>query len=132
MSDTQLKPCPFCGGEAETDRVGNLRQSHIVTCTDCGCRLESNETFNHGVSWNTRAAPKVKPLVWEHANDYLFLSELFIFGIIRVEKYGSGWQVNWSMPGFSGTFVEGEFDTADEAKTAAQADYERRILEALE
>ena len=52
MSD-QLKPCPFCAGEAEIERTGTARQSQIYVCQDCGCRLETSETF--GVEhWNRR------------------------------------------------------------------------------
>lgn len=49
-----LLPCPFCRGVAEFERIGNTRVSTIVSCADCGCRLESGETFNHGNTWNTR------------------------------------------------------------------------------
>ena len=48
-----LKPCPFCGGSAEVEREGTSRQSCIVSCTDCGCKLESNET-GYGYYWNCR------------------------------------------------------------------------------
>jgi Lar family restriction alleviation protein len=51
----KLLPCPFCGGEAEFERLGTRRQSCIVVCIDCGCRLESaDQDDNCGVSWNTR------------------------------------------------------------------------------
>lgn len=50
-----LKPCPFCGGEAEFESLGTRRQSCIVVCTDCGCRHESSdENENNGRSWNRR------------------------------------------------------------------------------
>ena len=53
MSD--LKPCPFCGcKDIEIERVGTSRASCIVVCTECGCKLESNET-GAGRLWNTRA-----------------------------------------------------------------------------
>ena len=56
MSDSvELKPCPFCGGEAEIERYGTPRQSTIVRCTDCGCTIEGPEEFAHGQQWNTRA-----------------------------------------------------------------------------
>ncbi len=58
MSDNGLKPCPFCGGEAEIERYGTQRQSCIIVCDDCGCRLEVNETFSCGDSWNNR--PELK------------------------------------------------------------------------
>lgn len=48
-----LLGCPFCGGISEFERIGDNRISTIISCSDCGCRLESGETFNHGASWNT-------------------------------------------------------------------------------
>jgi len=50
-----LKPCPFCGGNANIERIGDSRVSTIVSCDECGCRLENGEEFNHGIGWNTRA-----------------------------------------------------------------------------
>lgn len=57
----QLLPCPFCGGEAIVERKGSFRQSNIVTCTECGCRVESGDVFDATASWNRRAAPKTPP-----------------------------------------------------------------------
>lgn len=48
-----LLPCPFCGGEASVIRKGTDRQSCIVSCDMCGCRLESNEQ-GAGRDWNMR------------------------------------------------------------------------------
>ena len=59
MSTIKLKPCPFCGGEAEVEREGTPRQSCIVSCTDCGCRLASNEN-GAGFHWNMRTRPDHK------------------------------------------------------------------------
>ncbi len=50
----KLKPCPFCGGEAEVEREGTSRQSCIIDCANCGCRLESNE-IGAGDAWNRRS-----------------------------------------------------------------------------
>lgn len=50
----ELKSCPFCCGEAEFKRIGTNRVSCIVQCQDCGCTLETGETWNSGESWNTR------------------------------------------------------------------------------
>jgi len=58
-----LLPCPFCGHDAEFEREGTGRQSCIVTCTDCGARHESGDTWNSGHSWNRRT-----PSVPEEAN----------------------------------------------------------------
>lgn len=52
-----LLPCPFCSGQAEIVRAGTRRQSTIIACSDCGCRLESpDEGDQYGDSWNHRAA----------------------------------------------------------------------------
>jgi hypothetical protein len=51
----KLKPCPFCYGVAEFERSGTSRQSTIVVCTECGARLETNETHNAGQEWNARS-----------------------------------------------------------------------------
>lgn len=50
----ELKACPFCGGEAEIERVGNRRVSTVYQCTNCGCSLETGEEWGHGKGWNTR------------------------------------------------------------------------------
>jgi hypothetical protein len=52
---TELKPCPFCGGDAVYDRRGSHRQSTIVECTECTARLESNDYLFPERGWNTRA-----------------------------------------------------------------------------
>ena len=58
----ELKPCPFCGGEATLEydgaRKGTHSQSCIVLCLECGCTLESNEEGDScGRQWNTRYKP---------------------------------------------------------------------------
>lgn len=50
-----LKPCPFCGGDAELERAGDRRQSTIYACLHCSCRLETGEEWGYGADWNTRA-----------------------------------------------------------------------------
>lgn len=51
----RLKSCPFCGGKAEFERIGDRRQSCIVACQECGCRLESDEEGDRcGEQWNRR------------------------------------------------------------------------------
>jgi uncharacterized Zn finger protein len=52
---SELKPCPFCGGEAEIQQMGTGRRSMIYSCTECGCELETGETFiSDDCNWNTR------------------------------------------------------------------------------
>lgn len=59
----ELKPCPFCGGEAEFERKGDRRQSTIVSCTCCGATQECGEEWGHGKTWNTRHIPEGYALV---------------------------------------------------------------------
>ena len=52
-----LKPCPFCGSDAEIERYGDHSRSTIYTCNSCSCSLETGEEWDHGRQWNTRATP---------------------------------------------------------------------------
>ena len=55
----KLLPCPFCGGEAHVEQHGTHRQSCIIACESCNCRLETGEEGSMcGTAWNRRAAPK--------------------------------------------------------------------------
>ena len=55
MNDVKLKPCPFCYGMADIIRMGTARVSMIIACEDCGCRLETNETWiDDDCQWNRR------------------------------------------------------------------------------
>jgi len=54
----KLQPCPFCNGPAEFERIGDRKQSCIVVCQECGCRLESNEEGDAcGQQWNRGIEP---------------------------------------------------------------------------
>lgn len=74
---------------------------------------------------------RVKPLEWEHLGGDFFRASAPLFGNIRVERYGDFFTVSYSVPGFSDVFVEGDFGSADEAKVAAQTEYDKRMRSVL-
>ena len=62
FAEGELLPCPFCGGEAIYERMGDGRKSCIVACENCSCRLESNEQeWTNGWSWNRRVSLSASP-----------------------------------------------------------------------
>lgn len=75
--------------------------------------------------------PKIKPLVFVKVSDMGWLAEAPLFGRIHIEKRGKTWESIWSCPGYSDTFAEGEFDTADAAKVATQLEYHKLISNAF-
>lgn len=61
-----LKPCPFCGGDAEMKQCESPKNFYFVTCVKCHCMTDVfmlNRTENTGVEnikanadmWNRRA-----------------------------------------------------------------------------
>lgn len=55
IGEDGLLPCPFCGGAAEYERLGTPRASTVISCTQCGCRLESAPpTWDQAMDWNRR------------------------------------------------------------------------------
>ncbi len=117
--------CAGCGG-------GLKRQSGQFVCRDCG----KAETVQEVLARADRAAPEgqVRALEWEEIDDgKAFRAFLPIIGSVRVEPYGccGWWEVLWSMPGQCDKLIPDVFDNPNDAKAAAQADYERRILAAL-
>jgi len=54
---TELKPCPFCGGEAEPfNPFGNINGPWYVRCSDCGGSIRFEHTEAEAIAaWNTRA-----------------------------------------------------------------------------
>jgi len=95
-------------------------------CDHCECSdpLEQAKCFASpcGVESDSRAdlaAPKVKPLSWDEHNWIASTG----FGYVRIEHKPAGW---WN------SLTKSYEPTMHAAKAAAQADYERRILKALE
>lgn len=55
----ELKPCPFCGGEAKINRIVNTFYQYaryFSSCTRCSAESKVFETEQEAIkSWNTRA-----------------------------------------------------------------------------
>ena len=49
----KLKPCPFCGSEAEFDKVHEIH----VSCSNHGCPAYDFGTFVVDAQWNKRIDP---------------------------------------------------------------------------
>ena len=99
MTD-ELKPCPFCGGNAEiiANQDGNIAQ---VQCSVCGARnfwgVNSKELWNN----RTRKNTSLKPCpVCGHKGSFLSFHD-----VICVQCFHCGLTTN-------------DFDNSDEAKFA--------------
>ena len=63
MSETQLKPCPFCGGEVEilTEEVDAISEAYNFHCDNCDMSTyydysnDKEEAIRH---WNRRTTTK--------------------------------------------------------------------------
>lgn len=75
---TNLRRCPFCGSHPEVHREGTRGYSCVIGCTNCGCKLESNE-IGYGEEWNrrcddtpisARAMPEIVPSIAEELEEF--------------------------------------------------------------
>jgi hypothetical protein len=60
MSDTELKPCPFCGGKA---KVSLFLGNYCVTCCDCLGSIvpDKGMTKDYAIkAWNRREKQQMK------------------------------------------------------------------------
>jgi len=60
-------------------------------------------------------------LEWVQLGDNFWFARAPFFGTFRVESYGHGWAASWSVPGFSDAFVDGRFESAEDAIAAINA-----------
>lgn len=73
MNNTEeLKPCPFCGGEARIVEVG---AAHVVGCTNCAEKYWRYGGRSDAIEfWNRRVCVSQKPceFVYERNTDISF------------------------------------------------------------
>ena len=52
----ELKPCPFCGGKAELNRINHIDNwMYEVRCIECGCGTDYAKTSDVVIAdWNYR------------------------------------------------------------------------------
>jgi hypothetical protein len=56
MSETELKPCPFCDGKAK--RNDDKQHWGDIFCDSCGCHMAEGSMNKAVESWNTRTSDK--------------------------------------------------------------------------
>jgi hypothetical protein len=146
----ELLPCTFCGGEGRlilpalplhadcTDIV-----VHCVDCGICGPGILFDQTEQTAddlpdvateavAAWNARALrsatpmPGVKALEWDRVSSKIWDARA-LGGLYRVKQADDE---TWTAFKYGDTF-RADRPTADEAKAAAQADFEARIISAL-
>lgn len=139
MTETvELKACPFCGAKPqkgptkkEYDQLhGDEFQRYRIWCPHGHASVLEAAAIIAANTWNTRSDPavrdRVKPLEW---NATLAAHP---FGTVTVsEGLDDRWRYTFHEYPY-GTESDEAFDCIEAAKAAAQADYEQRILSALE
>lgn len=140
MPDTELMPCPWCNGTAtlsDTLRAG-LKLCDGVWSVSCECGRSDGRVYTTSEaacdSWNTRArvAPKVKPIAWGKTS-YGTPEAKTVFGFYRVNRAANGGHsVCIGRRVLSREDGLTNFPTEQEAKDAAQSDFDGLALSALE
>ena len=51
----ELKPCPFCGGDAEIKKRGNSVSYWVVYCAPCRAEVKGTTREEATEAWNRRA-----------------------------------------------------------------------------
>lgn len=121
----ELKPCPFCGGEADMVQSGTSRQSCIVECSSCGARRESgDEGENSGRLWNERvieaalaAAPQGEPVAF---HELLREAEAEVRAKPVWKRYIDGTPLANDVPVWMAVFAQHHARTAAPPAPAAQ------------
>ena len=129
---TDLKPCPFCGGSHITEwevTTFSVDSSYdMFGCADCRIGFDDGRDEENIRTWNTRAGPKVKPLEWVVSKGEQKAGSLGFSYYLEL-THGQH-SLSFSALNYFKLIYKGSSE--EKAKAAAQRDYERRILSALE
>lgn len=138
---SELLPCPFCGKIPNDEQIEPHKypSGEIVfgVICDCGGQTSGNYTTKEFAAdaWNRRSQPsgepvvKVRPLgTWRrgYCDERVTIEQASFGGLYQVRVLDGVVNLDW--PDRKSTV----YDTADEAKAAAEADYEQRIRSAIE
>ncbi len=105
MANEELKPCPFCGGEA---KVFEVNDTENVMCKSCGASVGYQSPVKATTRWNTRTPAPLKRWTAEdgvppdgiYYGDVETLLGVKVFiGAVRVEIGGDGAR-SLRLPGF--------------------------------
>jgi len=79
------------------------------------------------------ALPDMIPdLVWEELSERHYRVIMAEEMSWRCESYTDGrWFLTWSVPGYCDTLIQGEWDTAEQAKAAANAHHKAHVMKML-
>jgi len=84
---TELKPCPFCGGEAEVLTAESMNGGYLfgVMCNDCRSRGDVYDTEAEAIAaWNIRAERTCRSIDQVDSGEFFICSNCN-FGAGRIE-----------------------------------------------
>lgn len=132
-----LLPCPHCGEREHLypayrlDKDGKYSgPAYSIDCLGCGADFTPRDGMDAIAAWNRRTANssgvKVRGLEWHKSNMPFWNGDFHTVPTCYTVR--SADENGWQWLGFGG---RGYASSPEEAKAAAQQDYERRILSAL-
>lgn len=150
MTAPELKPCPFCGGNASISKDHDPDGSGAFYAVKCRkCRAKSPEIYAVETcdihfaqvrdAWNRRAdlaavqaaQVRVKPLVWEEDEHGNFRAKS-VRGGEGVDRLTEPQVIGDNRVIYEAWGIKGEFDTPQEAQAAVEAEILPEIIATLE